>query len=446
MIFFSLISFFLFSFPLKALEIVSINGASQTEISSSSPTDVTVIPTVIYGGEAGQSCPDVDNVTTCNSCALGGNEACNLRSVYPTLKLRIEFTSNQSGKAVLVDGTKLINEEQEERSFSAGQKAFVEVTWGDLCKKLNNDEDPCSKNFSKKLQLGINSSGELDTLEDYVDVTIFYANPYFITSYSSIHEVENCHESDANDHSGICEFNVYPGDGEVFLEKIKSPDPLFPLSSGDAPEFSSIRVMYSSSSSHDATTNGTFQDLAIVPAGDGFRIVPNKISGLENGVTYYFRLGVVDKAGNLYFIMSDYALEDLSCEGCKNHATPGEIAGFLFGDKNCFITTATYGSHSHEKVETFRRFRNEILLSSRLGVELILAYYEYGPKASFYLMKFPILKKISRILLFPMWVFAKISLKMGVLGAFLTLLSLFLFIILLSQRFVLRWFREGNRS
>jgi hypothetical protein len=66
----------------------------------------------------------------------------------------------------------------------------------------------------------------------------------------------------------------------------------------------------------------------------------------------------------------------------------------------CFIATATYGSALAPEVIVFRQFRDEVLLSSKLGVRLIRFYYFVSPTIARFISKHELLRAISRQALF----------------------------------------------
>jgi hypothetical protein len=45
----------------------------------------------------------------------------------------------------------------------------------------------------------------------------------------------------------------------------------------------------------------------------------------------------------------------------------------------CFIATAAYGTESAAEIDTLRAFRDEVLLESSLGSQLVEWYYQTSP-------------------------------------------------------------------
>lgn len=65
----------------------------------------------------------------------------------------------------------------------------------------------------------------------------------------------------------------------------------------------------------------------------------------------------------------------------------------------CFIATAVYGSPFAPEVEVFRRFRDETLLSSKLGALFVRIYYCCSPPFAAIVSKMQFLRSLTRLLL-----------------------------------------------
>jgi hypothetical protein len=65
----------------------------------------------------------------------------------------------------------------------------------------------------------------------------------------------------------------------------------------------------------------------------------------------------------------------------------------------CFIATAVYGDENHPKVKTLRNFRDQHLLSNKLGRLFVAFYYIVGPFLSKFVQHFPIIKRLCRFIL-----------------------------------------------
>ena len=156
---------------------------------------------------------------------------------------------------------------------------------------------------------------------------------------------------------------------------------------------------------------------------------PMYISGLENNVSYYFNVASMDQAGIVTYFLdatgaaaaavgSDFswkiALSAASPQGLTQAATPGPVYGLLDG-QGCFIATAAYGSILAPEVNTFRKFRSEYLLKSKFGRLFVKTYYTYSPPLADFISNHPTLRFVARMFLFPILIFVKLALWMGLL-------------------------------
>jgi hypothetical protein len=66
---------------------------------------------------------------------------------------------------------------------------------------------------------------------------------------------------------------------------------------------------------------------------------------------------------------------------------------------NCFIATAVYGSTLAPEVMVFRRFRDEALLTSKLGTTFVNFYYSVSPPLAFLVSRYQLLRILTRYFL-----------------------------------------------
>lgn len=64
----------------------------------------------------------------------------------------------------------------------------------------------------------------------------------------------------------------------------------------------------------------------------------------------------------------------------------------------CFIATAVYPSNCY-KLQTFRSFRDKILIKNKLGKKLVFIYYKESPRISDYIKKRKLVKFFVRYLI-----------------------------------------------
>jgi hypothetical protein len=69
-------------------------------------------------------------------------------------------------------------------------------------------------------------------------------------------------------------------------------------------------------------------------------------------------------------------------------------------DFRCFIATAAYGSQAHEELKYFRKFRDEVLLQTSLGKELVDFYYRVSPPAAEFIAANPTLRNVVQSALY----------------------------------------------
>lgn len=97
----------------------------------------------------------------------------------------------------------------------------------------------------------------------------------------------------------------------------------------------------------------------------------------------------------------------------------------------CFIATAAYGSYMAPEVKSLRKFRDEVLLQTNWGRELVSFYYEVSPPLANFIASNETLKQITRWVLTPLVYGVAYPIQAGLL-----LLSVFaLFFIRRKQKF-----------
>ncbi|MDB2426213.1 hypothetical protein N9W41_01575, partial [bacterium] len=230
--------------------------------------------------------------------------------------------------------------------------------------------------------------------------------------------VDNCTTTNA---SGVCDLAYFPGDEKVYIDE-ETP---ISISNGrsltiyDTLQFNKLRIFYASFTAGDGSaefaqlfTNSGVGGFADFSFDSNDQLLSGTIDQLTNNTKYVFRFASIDEAGN---ISNHQSVAHYLLNPTTYNETPSEVYGLLTEDMNCFITTASYNSFMHPKVQTFRAFRNKFLLPLKWGKSLVKSYYKYGPFAARALNNYPILKPITRVALWPVWLFAKLSLSMGFL-------------------------------
>jgi hypothetical protein len=64
--------------------------------------------------------------------------------------------------------------------------------------------------------------------------------------------------------------------------------------------------------------------------------------------------------------------------------------------EGCFIATAAYGTSTAAEIDTLRAFRDEVLLESTLGSQLVEWYYRTSPPVADFIAENSLLRTIVR--------------------------------------------------
>lgn len=438
-----LIFFCTSSWAQRALQVTGISNASNHDLGSA-----TVTP-IIYGGvtgliSGGATCAAGTGTSTtlCNNCTTN-DVACNRRRIHPSTLLRIEFkviaemttpgyifVGYENGGTIqsLALTTEYLRSTA--GTLTKDSTGYVEIYWGALCDKMLADggtcEDPAGEvSTSNTIYISVEPTQSF-TAANTLNINLQILNPGFdplLTDNSLLVCTDN------PDSAGICSFKASPGDEKISIINDIEVANTCPTT------FVKTRFYYSTASFTDATyTSENYTDLAM-GAGCEPSDVWN-ITGLENGVPYYVRASVLDKANNNVFLtditgqinVTDNCAANDDTD-CRFIATPGNVVGLLPEDLNCFIATAAFGSAFSAKVKTLRAFRNQFLLTNNIGRELTKFYYEYGPSGAKFISDKPALRAITRLLLTPPWALAWLSIHYGLSGALLIIFSMLGFII-----------------
>ena len=442
--------------PFNAQAVITIQNNNFGATTSNSSITENIL--TIWGGGSGQN-PCAAS-TTCNSCTLNSDAYadCNTRQVGTNVRIRIEFTSD-----VEYSGTTFIKDSGQDplpgttNTYTQGQTAFVEVNWGDLCDAINDGDSACTETGSGDFTFGVTNSSDTTQTDTF----------QFKVNIINTKVANNCDNNTQNDgilDVGILDYSAFMGDEKVFFpsasdNKVDVPIQLcdFKDENGNVVEappiggnITNLIAFHSEVDLESANTKGESQRINF--SGGTYPNVeldPPSIDGFTNDVPVFTRLAIQDEAGNIMGVTpqaiapenpgdpcSDInsGSEFSQIFACKYSTVPLEVVGLLEDDVNCFIATAAYGSNMHSTVQDFRTFRSQILLKSKLGTWLVKKYYKWGSYLSHYIIKYPVLKKISRVLLFPFWLFSILSIKMGVLlTSLLSVISLFSIVLLLKK-------------
>lgn len=427
---------------------ISYTGASQV--------DVSTVNHKVFAGTAGDRTTCVGS-STCNSCqqtigAGASPTACNENRILGTGYLSVNFISTKTGYGVIKSTSSTSSFSfSTNSSFTAGQTVSVSALWSRVCEAANGsataDTANCEIDKSTSITFGIDETND-GTLEESKTFQVYIQRNVADTAL----DANDCTSgSTPNDCLGLHSFTIKRGDQKVFLRDFtKNDSTTFPTNG--VVQFSKIRLYYRqgvtacAGGANSIRNVSPYFETSLEKNGDNYEPGSDRFDGLVNDSYYGFKIALVDQAGNIgYFTPDSYCgctssfcttgADRLGTHG--NHfAKPSEVAGLLASDKNCFIATAAFGSPFERHVQDFREFRNQFLLKSSLGQKFVRWYYRNSPPLAQAIEGSETLKFLSRILLWPLWVGAWLSLHihLNILILLFAILPIIPFVILLRKK------------
>lgn len=444
-------------FFLTSFEARSENYIKTLTVDPSGFSAVSADLLTLYAGLAGTTTCAGDSTTTCNSCTdtTGAVEACNQKSIYPTLKVTISFTVT---KALASAPVKLVVESASVpgqfndiagvtgatvvTAAGADQSFSLQTTWGNICTAMGAPlQSDCSLlpvapattlvTFAATKGLGVHLDGDangFDADERSVKSVKLHIIPPGLAAALNVQSQSYCaSQADTANHAGICNLSFLPGDQKVYIDQkvYQSADTTSGLD-WDSVVLFPIQV----SAVTEPTVFSTFTNGKVAPvikaivAADGS--LPDSLVGgsLKNYQRYCFVYGNKNQAQNIYRFVTTSVVG-----GCT---TPSEVVGLL-NDNHCFISTAAFGSEMAPEVSVFRQFRNEFLINNYLGRKLVKSYYFLSPPLANVISRSELLKSITRTFLYPLLGFSYVALHYGILVALLTFVMSFILVLQISK-------------
>jgi hypothetical protein len=408
-------------------------GASYVDVTTASTT-----PTV-YAGVSGASnvgdCATSSASDTCNNCTAS-ILPCNEKRILPALKLRVEFKTDNAN--VVISGAKIkftfvdngayvpVNDEAS-TILAVNTTLYASIPWSSLCEKMGSNSS-CSVDLSgsKAVKVGIDSNAD-DELDEVVSFQVHIVGNTMVASTFTYHS--NCGTGQATgSNEGFCYFKLHKGDGKAYIEDETAPES-YNLTPVTGANYKYVRFYYDEGDINCAAANfaaitplSPSFDLTTSADGTTYYLDERKLTGLDNGIRYYFRMANVDVAGNIYYFSSatgDTGFTGTPFLNCTDHSVvPEEVIGLLDGksDFSCFIATAAYGTSMARELEILREFRDRFLKTNAVGRAFVNWYYVWSPKVANWLRKKTVLRAVVRGALWPVVMLAKFSLWSGIFG------------------------------
>jgi hypothetical protein len=461
---------------------ITINGVSGVSIPYSIPanptgasTPVATAGVTLYAGTAGTlPTSGLDPNSTYNTCANPasgtGLFACNDARIHPALNLSIGFTSSVTTGNTLMTISPLSGATNGivpsgfvPVAASPNNPTGVTATWGAICQamitaQIQGIDQNCMPTGSPPtavtatLNIGVSVDGATFSGGDGLQITLIVSGSIGQTiGTTDVSTTTTCANTNGSP-PGICQFEAFPGDGKVVMRYLT-------LGSGantGGRSFQKLRLLWVQADGNaDHTVFGQInstsqhQDLPFAGAGQS-SLSSDRVFGFTNDVTYTFKAAVIDDVGNVgYYSDSDTPATTGDAESndadCSNAVdfpapyachvtTPDQVLGVLANEFNCFIATAAYGSGMAPQVQLFREFRNEYLLPNYYGKQFVKAYYRNSPYYANMIAESPILRAISRGVLWPFAGVAWLYIHLGPVVA-TTFLVFLIFAVFILSRF-----------
>ena len=147
-------------------------------------------------------------------------------------------------------------------------------------------------------------------------------------------------------------------------------------------------------SSHCSSAGFTSSECPVIPYFSNPRIYyKGEVLGVLNTIDSVSKLNTSAAAVSLFKTATSSHTPDLS--GCLEDTSTESGVG------KCFIATATFDSPLNKHVINLRHFRDYFLIKYSWGKSFINWYYNTSPPYAKIISKNPMLKLISKILLYP---------------------------------------------
>jgi subtilisin family serine protease len=148
-------------------------------------------------------------------------------------------------------------------------------------------------------------------------------------------------------------------------------------------------------------------------------------------------IGTIDEEGWFTGRRSGFTRVVLSIDGTPvdSSGTVRVAAPYSTSKGGCFIATAAYGSAMEPDVGILREFRDRYLLTSEPGRAFVSFYYRHSPPAAQVIESSQILRYCTRMALFPLVVFCRVAIGIGI-G--LTILAAFILTLIPASVLILR--------
>jgi hypothetical protein len=194
--------------------------------------------------------------------------------------------------------------------------------------------------------------------------------------------------------------------------------------SATALTFESVLVLWVKDPAYGNSLTYSYDVYSTLTPGTGYTLEGTTtdtglaVSGLFPNTTYYFIVNATASGNPVNVASAEVSAMTLIPEGGGGGSDETTTT-----KEACYIATAAYGSYLDPHVQALRDFRDDVLLKSAIGRELVDLYYRTSPPLAQFISKHEGARTFSRIVLtpvvfgvaFPGLTFA-MAFGMGILG------------------------------
>lgn len=425
------------------MTLVSITGDSAQDLST--PT-----APIIYAGFTG--CTTGNGTDLCDTCTGEMKTGsmlwtCNKKSTYPSLVLtiRVQTTTAEASAANAV--VKIGGESYPPTIpvLFADGVLTMQLRWTEICSHVKVDAGAqCDGrgNFTAELDVGFEVTGSGTTTTDTMKFKIIARIAPVDGSDWFYPDCRPGRTSTAN--TGACYFTVFPGDEKLYADNFSVSDEGYPNTANAGIKFTNVLFFYEQQASGD-TDDITISKISnkSVPFSLGVNtaakppLADNRITGLTNGVRYCMVMANQDATGIISYFTPIPSVSGSPVTASELCTTPTPVVGLL-DDKHCFIATAAFGTEMAPEVQSFREFRNKYLLSHSWGRSFVKFYYKHSPFYAGLIAESEVAKFIVRGALWPLLLFARMSVSLGFWISFMILSLLTVSFYALNRYWILK--------